>query len=124
MNGIDLIWLVLFVGAGAAIGDRAWGLSGAIGGASAGLLLLYLVSRLNGWQSSQEPQCVCGASWQQMKIEQTEAPGGMQFIYRCRACGRDYIRSKGRYCESVAPDGTRTLVSRRGFLGRWKAVEN
>jgi hypothetical protein len=120
MNLIDLFWFLFFVGGGAIAG---WRLAGAAGGAVGGGLgwcLIYLVARLNSYQSSKMPGCECGAPWKTLALEKHPS---FDYVYRCVACSRAYDIQSGKRWYRVTGTDERVPIARRTFWGNWQSLE-
>jgi hypothetical protein len=117
MNAFDLFWFLYFVGGGAVAGWRLAGIAGGAVGGGLGCCLLYLIARLNSYQSSRMPNCECGAPWETLALEKHAS---LDYVYRCTTCCRAYdIQSGARWYLVIGTDEL-VLIARRTFWGNWR----
>jgi hypothetical protein len=114
-NVIQLLLLMMFVGAGASLGQFLGGTAGAVVGGVAGVGLRLAVGVIAN--RIPVPSCSCGNDLDFDIAER--AP--REFAYKCRPCGKSYELRKQLWSE-ILDDGTRVPRMRRGFLGIWKLL--
>ena len=120
MNLIDLFWLVLFVGGGAAIGNSASGFFGAIAGGIIGYLLLYALASLNSWCLRQTPPCKCGSKdFENFTLEENEEWG---YLHKCYLCNSTYIMRKGNTWDEISRNNQRIPFMKKGLNQKWRIV--
>jgi len=117
----DLLWLVVFVGGGLAIGGRVHGSVGAVVGACLGFGLLSALGRLLRQEAERQPPCQCGVVGSPFKTSHDQKI--KMIVSTCSSCGRVYAQQRGSIWNEVLPDGHLTPIMRRTFLGGWKSIE-
>ena len=120
MTAIDVFWIAVFVGGGAAIGYSLASGFGAIGGVVVGAILLRAVAFAVTKHVEALPPCKCGAAATNFRTEPSERD---TLVYRCEVCRRGYTIRGGAEWFEVTADGTRILWKRRRLFGPWRPVD-
>jgi hypothetical protein len=116
-NVLELFLFVVFVGAGAALGQKfVGGTGGLILGAAVGVLVRIGLGLLAGdW-----PPCACGnAEVSRFDLDQRTPD---QSVWVCQQCRRSY-ELNGRDWIEVFADGARVPRLHQGYLGKWREYD-
>lgn len=118
MNVFELVWLILFVGGGIAIGDcitAHW--LGRVAGGIIGYLALMVLGTLNARDMERSPRCKCGAKdWSHFKVTTEDA---WEFVHTSE-CGIRYVIRKGQLWFEIDEQGKPVLTQIKPFYGDWR----